>query len=103
MTAGSAFALTVDLSAAALIGKILFDREMQLTVGFISFLTGIMALTLLAVFRSQALIFTVMAVVPLIYSFSIGSIKNIWLIMAVIFRFDVSGVGFIFAGPANSF
>ncbi|MEK7514003.1 MAG: cation-transporting P-type ATPase, partial [Patescibacteria group bacterium] len=79
-----AFALTVDLRRPKRISKILFGRQAQIAVVFISFLTGIIALALFYVFRSQALIFTVMAVAPLIYCFSIGSVKNIWLIAAVI-------------------
>lgn len=83
-----AFALTVDSSVIAKKRR-LFDRQTQISVGLVSLSTGLLALVLFYVYRSQSLVFSLIAVAPLIYSLAIGSIKNLWLWLAVIAGFSL--------------
>jgi Ca2+-transporting ATPase len=76
------FALAVD-PAAKIKKRRLFDRQTQLSIALVSGVTGLLALILFSLYRSQSLVFTLIAVAPLIYSLAIGSLKNLWLWLAV--------------------
>ena len=77
------FALAVDPSVI-IKKRRLFDRQTQVSVALVSASTGLLALALFYFYRSQSLAFSLIAVAPLVYSLGIGSLKNLWLWLAVI-------------------
>jgi Ca2+-transporting ATPase len=81
------FALVLDPKDGHEGKRELFSPKTKLSVILISSLTGLMALVLFAVYRSQSLAFSMIAIAPLIFSFSIGSLKNLYLIGAAVIGF----------------
>lgn len=80
---GPALALILDpKDGHRVIRRELLDKRTRLSVALISTLTGLTALALFYLYRSQSLTFALVATAPLVFSFTIGSLKNIYLLAA---------------------
>ncbi len=92
-----AFALILDPKDGRPAKRELFDRRTKWSVALISGLIGILALTLFYFSGSRSLAFSLVATAPLIFSFAIGSIKNLYLVAAALAGFGLQILVLYFA------